>query len=148
MLKYPPEYSEKVAWLESNTTPDLIHTLGFEFTSFGFDKVEGQVEVTPKLYQPFGVVHGGVSALLVESVASIGAWLRVPQGDFVVGIEVNVNHLKSVTQGMLLAIGTPLHEGRSTQVWGVELWNNGARSAVGRCTLLVKTHSRPVEQMA
>jgi uncharacterized protein (TIGR00369 family) len=100
--------------------------------------VELRLEVGPKVHQPFGILHGGVSALLAESAASIGGSFAAPEGHNVVGIELNANHVRSMREGTLTAVATPVHAGRRIQVWNVELTDDSGRTiCVSRCTLAV-----------
>ena len=79
------------------------------------------VEVGPKVHQPYGILHGGVSALLAEGAASIGGVLSVGPDEIVVGTELNCSHLRSMSSGTLTATATPIRKGRSVHVWGIEL---------------------------
>lgn len=94
--------------------------------------------VTEKHHQPFGVLHGGVSVVLAESVASIGAYLAAPEGHVAMGIEINANHIRAVREGTVTAVATPVHRGRSTHVWQVEIRGaQGKLVCVSRCTLAI-----------
>lgn len=102
------------------------------------ERVSATMPVTPDHHQPFGVLHGGVSVVLAESAASIGAHLAAPSGRTAVGIEVNANHVRSVREGQLSATATPLHTGRTTQVWTVEIRDEDDQLVcASRCTLAV-----------
>src|ERR1700722_8397905 len=83
------------------------------------DEVVLRVEVGPKVHQPFGILHGGVSALLAESAASIGGFLSVTPDHIVVGTELNCSHLRSMSSGTLTAVATPFRKGRNVHVWGI-----------------------------
>ena len=89
--------------------------------------------------QPFGLLHGGASVALAETVASAGAWMNVDQeNERVVGLEINANHLRGKRDGTLTAIATPVHVGRRTQVWEVKIaGDDGKLVCVSRCTLAV-----------
>lgn len=102
------------------------------------DRVEATMPVTEKHHQPFGVLHGGVSVVLAESVASIGAYLAAPEGHVAMGIEINANHIRAVREGTVTAVATPVHRGRSTHVWQVEIRGaQGKLVCVSRCTLAI-----------
>ncbi len=89
--------------------------------------------------QPFGALHGGATAALCESVASLGTALAVGDNRVPSGIELNVNHLRTVTAGDVTAIATPLHIGRTTAVWDVRITDDDdALVAVGRLTLVIR----------
>jgi uncharacterized protein (TIGR00369 family) len=91
-----------------------------------------------KVHQPYGILHGGVSALLAESAASFGAALNAPPGRGVVGIELNASHLRSLSEGHLTATATPVRVGRTVQVWSISLTGDDGRAiCAARCTLSV-----------
>jgi len=101
------------------------------------DRVVMTVPVTWKTHQPMGLLHGGVSALLAESAASVGAALNAP-GHRVVGIELNASHLRSMTEGTLRATATPIRAGRTVSVWDIALTDDAGRDICrARCTVAV-----------
>lgn len=113
-------------------------TLDISVVEASPDKVVVQMPVTPRVHQPYGIVHGGISALLAESAASLGAGISVPPGHQVVGIELNASHLRAVRHGMLTATATPVRKGRTVQVWAISLTDQaGRRTCEARCTLSV-----------
>lgn len=94
--------------------------------------------VTSDHHQPFGLLHGGVSVVLAETAASIGGHLAAPEGATAVGIEVNANHVRPVREGRVTVTATPLHTGRTTQVWEVKIQNEEERLVcASRLTLAV-----------
>lgn len=102
------------------------------------ERVVLRLPVTWKVHQPYGILHGGVSALLAESAASYGAALSVPPGHQVVGVELNASHLRSVRDGTLTAVATPIRKGRTVQVWDIALTDDAGRDICrARCTLAV-----------
>lgn len=112
--------------------------LGVSLVSATAERVELRLEVGPKVHQPFGILHGGVSALLAESAASMGAAIAAGAGHPVVGIELNANHVRSMRDGVLTAVATPVKAGRRIQVWAIELTDDKGRViCVSRCTLAV-----------
>lgn len=117
----------------------LMATLGITITEATPERVVAQMPVTPSVHQPFGILHGGASVALAETVASVGATLNLDlTKQRAVGLEINANHLRAKREGVLTAIATPLHRGRSTQVWAIEITDeSGARICVSRCTLAV-----------
>lgn len=116
----------------------LDKTLGIRYLELSKEKVVAELEVTPKVHQPFGFLHGGASVALAESVASVGGFLNCPPGYAAFGLEINANHLRRKQEGTLRAVGTPLHLGRSTQVWEVRIYDEGGKLiSVSRCTLAV-----------
>lgn len=124
--------------LKAFTQANVNDQLGVEVVSATPDEVVLCVEVGPKVHQPFGILHGGVSALLAEGAASIGGFLSVAPDHIVVGTELNCSHLRSMTSGTLTAVATPFRKGRTVQVWGIELRDDEGRLiCVARCTLQV-----------
>jgi uncharacterized protein (TIGR00369 family) len=120
--------------------------LDIELVDTSPERVTATMPVTPRHHQPFGMLHGGVSVLLAETVASIGAYLAAPENHTAVGLEVNANHVRSVREGRVVAVGTPLHTGRTTHVWEVKLHHEGEKLiCVSRCTLAIveDTSGRP-----
>jgi uncharacterized protein (TIGR00369 family) len=112
--------------------------LDIEIEEMSGDRVVATMPVTEKHHQPFGVLHGGVSVVLAESVASIGAYLAAPEGYVAMGIEINANHIRAVREGTVTAVATPVHRGRSTQVWQVRITgDNDKLVCVSRCTLAI-----------
>ena len=117
----------------------LLTTLGIEIVEATKERVVGRMAVGPKVHQPFGVLHGGASVALAETVASTGGWMSVDQEkERVVGIEINANHLRAMRDGVLTATATPIHVGRRTHVWAVRIADeNGKDVCISRCTLAV-----------
>lgn len=113
-------------------------TLGITIVEASPERVVVQLPVGPRVHQPYGIVHGGVSALLAESAASCGAGLAAPARSKVVGIELNCSHLRPVSTGLLTATATPVRKGRTVQVWRIELTDDQDRpTCEARCTLAV-----------
>ncbi len=102
------------------------------------ERVVLRLPVTWKTHQPMGLLHGGVSALLAESAASMGGFLASPPGKSVVGIELNASHLRGLSEGALTATATPLRIGRTVQFWTISLTDDAGRAICSaRCTLAV-----------
>jgi 1,4-dihydroxy-2-naphthoyl-CoA hydrolase len=115
-----------------------VGLLGIETVQAGPDRVEMQVAVDERLHQPYGILHGGISALLAETAASFGAGLAAPPGHYVVGIELNASHLRPMREGVLTAVATPIRVGRTVQVWEIFLTDDAGREICrARCTLSV-----------
>lgn len=116
----------------------LVSTLGIRMVEASPERVVAEMEVTPKVHQPFGFLHGGASVSLAETAASIGAFLAAPEGHTSFGLEINANHLRSVKEGKITATATPIHSGRTTAVWSIEIRDEGGRLVcVSRCTLAI-----------
>lgn len=117
----------------------MAKAIGIEITSYTKDKVVATMPVDERTKQPFGLLHGGASAALAETVASIAAFLNVdPETQAAVGIELNANHLRGKTEGMVTATATPLHRGRTIQVWEIRIEDEDAKLVcASRCTLAI-----------
>ncbi|MFB6346267.1 MAG: PaaI family thioesterase [bacterium] len=121
----------------------LIDTLGIEIETIREDKVVVSLDVTARHHQPAGFMHGGISLVLAETAASIGADTSTDEDVNVFGMEINANHLKPFKTGRLRAVAEPLHRGNSTHVWEVNLLNNEEeRICRSRCTLSVRSGSQ------
>ena|ERR1700724_1514025 len=130
-----PELTDRIM---HGATSGIHGLLGVELVEVTASRVELRIEVGPKVHQPFGLLHGGVSALLAESAASIGGAVAAQEGHTVVGIELNANHVRSMRDGTLTAVATPVSVGRRIQVWSIELTDQDGRViCVSRCTLAV-----------
>jgi uncharacterized protein (TIGR00369 family) len=117
----------------------MAAAIGIEFLEMTAEKVVATMPVDDRTRQPFGLLHGGASAALAETVASIGAFLNI-DGDVqaAVGVELNVNHLRAKTEGVVTATATPLHRGRRTHVWGIRIEDEQSRLvAVSRLTIAI-----------
>lgn len=100
----------------------LMETLSIEIVDYGEDFLVARMPVTPKVHQPDGVLHGGATAALAESVGSFAAHMFIDTDNFFVrGLEITANHLKSVTEGFIYAKATFLHKGRTTQLLDIRI---------------------------
>lgn len=130
------------AWRETMTA-SLGGTLGIEIERLDKECVVMTMPVGPRVHQPFGVLHGGASVALAESAASVGANLNCPDGMAAVGQAINANHLRPMSEGLLRATAVPLHRGRTSQVWSIDLRDgDGNLICVSRCTLAIVPASR------
>lgn len=120
-------------------TNTMIETLGIEITSLEKGKVMAKMPVDERTRQPFGLLHGGASVALAETVASLGAYELVDQTtEAVAGLEINANHIRSVKEGYVTAIGTVLHQGKSTMVWDIKIMDEKERLiCISRCTMAI-----------
>lgn len=133
-----PEIDERGARLIEQSRGTMIDTLGLTFEEVSKDRVVITMPVTPALHQPHGVLHGGASVALAETAASIGANVNCAEGAIAMGQEINANHLRPKRDGTLRATAVPVHVGRTTQVWTVELRDEKQKLiCVARCTLAV-----------
>ncbi|MES2424732.1 MAG: hotdog fold thioesterase [Pseudomonadota bacterium] len=118
-----------------NTAP--AH-LGIEFLEVGDDYLRARLPVDSRTRQPYGVLHGGVSVVLAETLGSCGAAYSVEDGFRVVGLDINANHIRSVASGWVTGTARPVHIGRSTQVWQIEMTDDhGKLCCVSRLTMAV-----------
>ena len=117
----------------------MAKAIGIEFVEMTADKVIATMPVDDRTKQPFGLLHGGASAALAETVASVGAFLNIDgETQAAVGVELNVNHLRAKTDGSVTATATPLHRGRRTHVWEIRIEDEQSRLvAVSRLTLAI-----------
>jgi uncharacterized protein (TIGR00369 family) len=115
----------------------LDRTLGIAYEELSADRVVATMPVGPRVHQPLGYLHGGASVVLAESVASMGANATAfAQGKAAFGLEINANHLRPKRDGVLRAVATPLHRGRTTHVWEVRITDEaGLLVCAARCTL-------------
>lgn len=127
------------AILETLPTRGLADRLGIEIIEMSPERVVATMPVDDRTRQPFGILHGGASVALAETVASLGAVMNVDLGkSTAVGLEINANHLRAKRDGMVRATATPFHVGRSTQVWDIRIVDEEERPVcVSRCTLAV-----------
>lgn len=116
----------------------LMETLEIEFTEVGDDFLIARMPVTPRVHQPDGVLHGGASVALAESVGSAGAYFFLNSEEVVIrGIEIAANHVKSVSDGYVYAHAIILHKGRTTQLWQIKITNEeGALVSLVKLTTL------------
>lgn len=118
-----------------------ISHLGIEFTELGEDFLRGTLPVDARSKQPYGLLHGGASALLAETLASAAANLCTedPERQQAVGIELNANHVRTATEGVVTGTARPLHVGRNTQVWDIRIEDDRGRLVcISRLTLAVR----------
>ena len=130
-------------------SPDLHHAnemaagsaighLGIEFTEVGSDHLTGRMPVDDRTRQPFGILHGGSSVLLAESLVSCAATFVAAPGKLCVGMEINANHLRPVTAGWVTGTARPISLGRRSQVWEVRIVDGDEKLVcISRCTLAV-----------
>jgi 1,4-dihydroxy-2-naphthoyl-CoA hydrolase len=116
----------------------LVESLGIEFTAIGDDYLEGRMPVDKRTVQPLGLLHGGASVALAETLGSVAATLCVDENRFCVGLEINANHLKGVREGYVTGNCRPVHIGKQTQVWEIRITNDaGDLVCISRITIAV-----------
>jgi len=126
-------------WWRGLDDRGLPGTLGIEILELTDDRVVATMPVDARTHQPFGILHGGASVALAETVASLGAAGRIDRNAFMaVGQEINANHLRPKSDGVVTATAVPVHVGRSSQVWSISIVDEAGRMiCVARCTLAV-----------
>ena len=125
--------------LEALPTRGLADLLGIEIVELNPQRVVATMRVDERTRQPFGILHGGASVALAETVASLGAVMNVDlEQQSAVGLEINANHIRAKREGVVRATATPFHVGRSTQVWDVRIVDEQEKPVcISRCTLAV-----------
>lgn len=144
------EYTlEELRDLNQNT---LTSYIGIQLTEIGADYLKGTMPVDHRTVQPMGIVHGGASVALAETLGSIAANMVVNTAEKVcVGLEINANHVRSASSGTITGIAQPLHLGSSTQVWTIQMSNDkGQLTCTSRITMAVlhrkgDKHSTPAD---
>ncbi|MBS8266008.1 hotdog fold thioesterase [Mesobacillus boroniphilus] len=123
--------------MELNST--LLGSLGIEITELQRGKVVATMPVDDRTRQPFGLLHGGASVALAETVASVGAFELVDkENEVVVGLEINANHIRAKKDGLVTAVGTVLHQGKTTMVWDIKITDEDEKLVcISRCTIAV-----------
>ncbi|MFZ2235178.1 MAG: hotdog fold thioesterase [Dokdonella sp.] len=132
------------------TTPDIdtfntmapnsiLDVIGIRFTEFGDDWLRGTMPVDHRTHQPYGLLHGGASVVLAETLASVAATCCVEPGEeMAVGLDINANHIRAVTTGVVTGTAKAVHIGRSTQVWEIRIVDDRERLVcISRITLAV-----------
>lgn len=121
----------------------IVGHLGIEFTEFGPDFLTATMPVDQRTIQPMGILHGGASVVLAETLGSVASFLTLDDDHYSVGLEVSANHLKQVREGKVIGTVRPVHLGRKTQVWDIIIRNEDGRTVcVSRLTMAVM----PVEK--
>ena len=113
--------------------------IGIEFTAIGDDFLEGKMPVDHRTHQPLGLLHGGASVTLAETLGSVAATLCVDETkQFCVGLEINANHIRSVRDGYVKGVAKPVHIGKKTQVWEIRITTmDGELVCISRITMAV-----------
>lgn len=135
-LWFRPITLEEINKRSENT---LSHYLGIKFTELTDNSITAVMPVTNNIKQPVGIVHGGANVVLAETLASTAANYAVDlEKYYCVGLEINANHIRSVTKGTITAITTPIHIGKMTHIWAIELFNQEKKiTCISRMTACV-----------
>ena len=129
-----------IEYLEGLRNANMGEHVGIHFVELGTNFLKGRMPVDKRTTQPFGILHGGASCVLSETLGSVSGWMTIdPEKYRAVGLELNINHIRAVTKGNVIGICTPLHTGRRTQVWQTDIVeeDTGKRVAISRLTLAI-----------
>jgi len=119
----------------------LISLLDITFIEKGEDFLTASMPVDSRTHQPMGILHGGASVVLAETLGSYASQMTLDDGYYSVGLEIKANHIKSISQGQVTGRTTPLHLGRTTQVWDIDIkTDTGELICVSRLTMAVLKH--------
>ncbi|GBC63558.1 esterase [Desulfonema ishimotonii] len=130
---------DKINRFAENT---LVEHVDIRFTEIGDDYLRATMPVDRRTHQPMGILHGGASVVLAETLASVGANISVdPAKNYCVGLEINANHIRSVSDGLVTGTGSPVHMGKTTQIWEIRLTDEKERlTCISRVTMAVLSH--------
>ena len=136
-MAFPQE--ELTAKLSEMNKSTVLDVMGIKLSEATKDRVVATMPITPLHHQPVGYLHGGVSLLLAESVASWGSVLNIDTDrQMAFGLEINANHLRPKREGTLTAVATPLHRGRTTHIWDIRITDeNDKLICISRCTVAI-----------
>ena len=123
--------------INKNMENTMTSHLGIVITEISKDTLEGTMPVTSNIMQPYGIVHGGASVTLAETLGSLASNLCIDQKSNTVGLEINANHIRAVKGGIIKGITKPIHIGRSTHVWEVMLFNDEKVICISRLTMAI-----------
>lgn len=129
-----------IDYLQGMRNANMGEHIGLELTEITSDTLIGRMPVDNRTTQPFGILHGGASCVLSETLGSVAAWMTIdPEVSRAVGLDINCNHIRAVTEGYVIGTCTPLHTGRRTQVWQTDITEEatGKRVAISRLTVAI-----------
>lgn len=135
LWKQPTDLARLNGW-SANT---MMEALGIRITAVGDDWLAGSMPVDQRTHQPYGLLHGGASVALAETLGSTAAMLTLdPERELAVGLDINANHVRGVRSGTVTGTAKALHIGRTTQVWEIRIENEeGALVCISRITMAV-----------
>jgi 1,4-dihydroxy-2-naphthoyl-CoA hydrolase len=139
--KQPPDLVHINKWIAGS----MLDHLGMRITEVGDDYLRGTMPVSARTKQPFGLLHGGASVALAESLGSLaGTMCLDATREMAVGLDINANHLRAITEGTVTGTARPLHLGRTTQVWEIRIEDErGKLVCISRLTLAVVPQQTP-----
>lgn len=147
-MQIEDQIRDKAEAMFSSDRKNMGDALGLEFQVISRDEMRASMPVSENTIQPFGILHGGASVALAETLASVGAYLNLTDDSkTAVGLEINANHIKSVPLGRtVVGVARPLHRGAQTQVWETRIeTSDGKLVCISRCTLAVVKLRKPSE---
>ncbi|WP_158756395.1 hotdog fold thioesterase [Dyella sp. S184] len=135
LWKQPTDLARINAW----STNTMMETLGIRITAIGDDWLQGTMPVDHRTHQPYGLLHGGASVVLAETLGSSAAMLTLdPEKELAVGLDINANHIRGVRSGTVTGTAKAMHIGRTTQVWEIRIESEeGALVCISRITMAV-----------
>lgn len=138
-MNIEPELADRWEHLRKTGITGMMETLSITITDLNDGSVQAFMPVTDAVRQPFGLLHGGASVALAETVASLGSAMLIdPQKKYAAGVEINANHLRPVREGTVHAQATMVHQGRQLHVWDIRLTDdNGRQICLSRCTVAI-----------
>ena len=130
--------SFSIETLQAAHVDTTVARLGIEFLEVGDDFIRARVPVDHRTRQPYGLLHGGVSVVLAETLGSCGAAFSSPPDHRAVGLDINANHIRSTSSGWVTGVARPVHLGRTTHVWQIDMHNDaGELTCVSRITMTI-----------
>lgn len=132
-----------VDYLDGLRNANMGEHVGLKLIEVGEDYIKGSMPVDHRTTQPFGILHGGASCVLAETLGSVAAWMTIDPDKYrAVGLDINANHIRAVTKGNVIGTCTPLHTGRRTQVWQIDITEEetGKRVCISRLTVAIIGH--------
>ena len=123
--------------INNNMKNTLASHLGIKITVIEDNLLEGEMLVRDFLKQPYGIVHGGASVVLAETLGSLASNLCIEDNLSTVGLDINANHIRAVTKGLIIGKTKPIHLGRSTHVWEIKLFNEDKLTCISRLTMAI-----------
>ena len=132
------KHTISIAEANASMTNTIAEVLGIKVTDIGADYITGTMPVDKRTQQPFGILHGGASVVLAESLGSFGANLAADKGFVCVGLDINANHIRSVRSGLVTGVAKAVHIGRRTHVWEIRIADEADKTVcVSRLTMAV-----------
>ena len=132
--------------LNETSVNTLVEHLGIEYSAFDDNSLSAVMPVESRTHQPLGMLHGGASVVLAETLGSLAANMCVDEGKYCVGLDINANHLRAMRSGHVVGTATPVHLGATTQVWQIDIKDpRGRMVCTSRLTIAVMKHKKAVE---